>query len=176
MREHRAKPAEPDVSESRIERAATVITGLRGRPLTIGIWIPLALASVAFGAPSPLAGVPSERPAAKPGDGFRGTVERLSPELRRRMTGVSWHEGCPVGLGDLRLVRATHLGFDGRPDRGAIVVHERHARGMLDVLRRLWATRFPIRRMELIDRYGGDDHRSIAAGPVAAAPGHDLRR
>lgn len=92
---------------------------------------------------------------------FRGSAERLSPKLRRRMTGVSWHRGCPVGLGDLRLIRTTYLDFHGRPRQGRLVVNEDYAKGMLTVLKRIYAKRFPIRRLELIDRYRGDDHRSM---------------
>ncbi|HKQ17863.1 MAG TPA: hypothetical protein VJS87_04885, partial [Solirubrobacterales bacterium] len=40
---------------------------------------------------------------------FRGSVERLPAKLRRRMKGVSWHRGCPVGRGDLRLVKASRI-------------------------------------------------------------------
>lgn len=104
---------------------------------------------------------------AKPA-GFEGSVERLSPKLRKRMRGVSWHEGCPVGLGKLRLLRVNHIDFDGRKRRGRLVVHERYARGMVKVLRRAFAKRFAIRRMELIDRYGGDDHRSMARDNTSA--------
>lgn len=136
--------------------------------------LPLVLIAASPGpGPAPIlaeagpAGVPANPRPSGP-EGFRGSVEKLSPELRRRMTGVSWHEGCPVGLGELRLVRATHLDFDGNSTQGALVVHERYARGMIDVLRRLWAKRFPIRRMELIDRYGGDDHRSMAHDNTSA--------
>ena len=107
-------------------------------------------------------------PSSSPPDGFRGGVEPLSPKLRKRMTGVSWHRGCPVGLGDLRLVRATYVDFHGRDRQGAVVVAAPHADGMLKVLRRLWAKGFPIRRMELIDRYGGDDHRSMARDNTSA--------
>ncbi|HEX2388837.1 MAG TPA: M15 family metallopeptidase [Solirubrobacterales bacterium] len=103
---------------------------------------------------SPLA---AEQPARE----FRGSVERLPAKLRRRMTGVSWHRGCPVGLGDLRLLKASHIDFHGRARQGRLVVNEDYAKGMLRVLRRLYAKRFPVRRMELIDRYGGDDHRSM---------------
>ena len=117
----------------------------------IAIWLSVA----------PVAAAPAPGSAAARPDGFRGHVERLSPDLRRRMTGVSWHEGCPVGLGRLRLVRVTHLNFHGRSRGGRLVVHRRYAHGMVDVFARLFAKRFPIRRMELIDRYGGDDHRSM---------------
>ena len=111
--------------------------------------------------------VPDRAQQARP-DGFRGAVERIGPKLRKRMSGVSWHEGCPVGLGELRLVRATYVDFHGRDRQGAVVVAERYAEGMLKVLRRLWVKGFPIRRMELIDRYGGDDHRSMAHDNTSA--------
>jgi D-alanyl-D-alanine carboxypeptidase len=100
--------------------------------------------------------------------GFEGKVERLSKPLRERMTGKSWHEGCPVGLGKLRLLRVTHWDFDGDSIRGVLVVHERYGGEVLDVMRRLYAKRFPIRRMELVDRYGADDHRSMADDNTSA--------
>ena len=31
------------------------------------------------------------------------------------MSGASWHRGCPVGFGDLRLLRVAHWGFDVNP-------------------------------------------------------------
>ena len=70
------------------------------------------------------------------------------------MTGVSWHRGCPVSLDDLRLVRARYVGFDGRSHAGRIVVHRDVARDVVTVLRRLYAARFPIRRMVPVDAYG----------------------
>ena len=36
------------------------------------------------------------------------------------------------------------------------------------MFRRLYAARFPIRRMEPVDRYGGDDYRSIEADNTSA--------
>ena len=95
-------------------------------------------------------------------EGFHSSVERLSPKLRQRMDGSSWHQGCPVGLGRLRLLRVSHWDFRGRVQSGQLVVNERYAAGMADVFARLFAKRFPIRRMELIDHYGADDHRSMA--------------
>ena len=80
----------------------------------------------------------------------------LPASLRETMTGISWRPGCPVGLDDLRLVRARHWGFDGRVHTGRIVVHRDVARDVATVLRRLYAARFPIRRMVPVDAYGGE--------------------
>jgi hypothetical protein len=99
---------------------------------------------------------------------FRGSISPLSPSLRATMTGASWHRGCPVGLDELRLVRARHWGFDGRVHTGRLVVHRDVARPVLDVLRRLYAARFPIRRMVPVDAYGASDFRSIEADNTSA--------
>lgn len=99
---------------------------------------------------------------------FRGGVTHLPVALRATMTGRSWHVGCPVGLAELRLVRARHWGFDGRVHDGRLVVHRDVARTVLGVLRRLYAARFPIRRMVPVDAYGASDYRSIEADNTSA--------
>ena len=116
----------------------------------------LALAAVASGAGS-----------AAPG-GFTATIARLDAAQRERMTGVSWHPGCPVGLADLRLVTLTHRGFDGRPHTGRLVAHRDAAAELVTVFRRLYAAGVPIRRMRPVDAYGGSDFRSIEADNTSA--------
>jgi hypothetical protein len=90
---------------------------------------------------------------------FRATIE---PAPSKRMTS-SWRPGCPVAPEDLRLVTLTHWGFDGEVHRGELVIHEDQARAVKEVFRTLFKERFPIKRMQLVDVYGGDDDRSMAA-------------
>jgi hypothetical protein len=99
---------------------------------------------------------------------FRGTIGRIDTATRERMTGVSWHRGCPVGFADLRLLTLDHWGFDRRVHRGRLVVHRDAARAMLGTMRSLFRLRFPIRRMRLVDAYGADDRRSMAADNTSA--------
>jgi len=106
--------------------------------------------------------------AAVLGTGFHGRAAPIDPQTRVRMDGVSWHSGCPVGFADLRLLTVTHWGFDGRVHRGRLVVHHDAAREVLGAMRTLYLQRFPIRRMRLVDAYGGDDHRSMAADNTSA--------
>jgi hypothetical protein len=84
------------------------------------------------------------------------------------MVGVSWHRGCPVGLDGLRYLRVRHYGFDGRVHTGEMVV----AAGAVDAVHRvfgaLFVAHFPIRRMHLVDDYGGNDFRSIEADNTSA--------
>lgn len=124
---------------------------------------------LAVGAIVALLSVSSANPSrGAPEPGFQGRVSRIGPELRERMTGVSWHRGCPVGFAELRLLRVAHWGFDGRAHRGRLVVHRDSARPLLRTLRTLFRLRFPIRRMRLVDAYGADDRRSMAADNTSA--------
>lgn len=99
---------------------------------------------------------------------FRGGIAALSVAAGAAMTPSAWRPGCPVGLAGLRSVRATHWGFDGRVHEGRLVVNADVAARVLTVLERLYALRFPIRRMEPIERYGGSDFRSIEADNTSA--------
>ena len=80
----------------------------------------------------------------------------------------SWRPGCPVGPEDLRLVRLTHWGFDGKVHRGELVVHADAASAVVEAFRAAHAARFPIERMERVDVHGGDDGRSMAANNTSA--------
>lgn len=112
--------------------------------------------------------VDSASPSGRALPPFSGAVGPLSPAVRESMTGVSWRPGCPVSLDELRLVRARYVGFDRRPHTGRIVVHRDVAEDVVAVLRRLYAARFPIRRMVPVDAYGGSDFRSIEADNTSA--------
>jgi hypothetical protein len=111
--------------------------------------------------------VPPTAPSALPPE-FRGTIVRIDADLRERMTGVSWHRGCPVAIRDLRLLKLDYWGYDGLLKRGRLIVHERHARKIRGVFERLFEIEFPIRRMRLIDAYGGSDDRSLRANNTSA--------
>jgi poly-gamma-glutamate synthesis protein (capsule biosynthesis protein) len=114
-----------------------------------------------------LAGAPGDR-GHEPTPVFHGRAAPIDAATRARMTGVSWHRGCPVGLADLRLLTLIHWGFDGAVHRGRLVVHREQATAMLRTMRRLFALRYPIRQMRLVDAYGADDHRSMAADNTSA--------
>jgi hypothetical protein len=100
--------------------------------------------------------------------GFRGHGSPLDQGLRQRMTGVSWHPGCPVGLDDLRLLALTYWGFDDEVHFGRLVVNRDAAPPMLTVMHRLYRLHYPFRRMRLVDAYGADDHRSMEADNTSA--------
>jgi poly-gamma-glutamate synthesis protein (capsule biosynthesis protein) len=99
---------------------------------------------------------------------FHGRAERIDAATRERMSGVSWHRGCPLGLDQLRLLTLTHWGFDGAVHRGRLVVHRDAAAAMLGAMRTLFRLHYPIRQMRLVDAYGADDRRSMGADNTSA--------
>ncbi len=94
--------------------------------------------------------------------GFHGSIQPVSK------LGPSWHPGCPVSVSQLWVLTVSHWGFDGRVHSGRLVVNADAATPLLTVFRRLYALRFPIRRMVPVDAYGADDYRSIEADNTSA--------
>jgi D-alanyl-D-alanine carboxypeptidase len=95
---------------------------------------------------------------------FQHTVSRVT----RADLPYSWRAGCPVAPAQLRRVRLTHWGFDGRVHTGRLIVNRTAVGDIVVVFRRLYAARFPIRRVRPIDAYAGNDERSLAADNTAA--------
>ena len=75
----------------------------------------------------------------------------------------SYRPACPVGPARLRTVELSYWDFAGEPKVGRIVVARRVADDVVDVFRQLWTKRFPIRRLQPISTYRGDDEASMAA-------------
>jgi hypothetical protein len=107
-----------------------------------------------------------ERSRAVPTFRFRASV--LTPALRRQLTRTSWHPGCPVSLDQLRYLRISYWGFDKRAHLGEMVLNASVVQNIRRAFAVLFAARFPIRRMRLVDRYGGSDYASIQADNTSA--------
>ena len=104
--------------------------------------------------------VPDEVVAQR-GAGAFFSVAEIGDEVFRRMQGRSYKEGCAVARGELRYLRCLHTDTTGRSLVGEMVVNRAIADDVLDILRQLYAARYPIGRMRLIDDYDADDERSM---------------
>lgn len=98
-------------------------------------------------APPPVASSPAP-PAPSP------SVPAVSPVTAAGL-GATWRPECPVAPQDLRRVELDHLGNDGRIHRGALVVHRDVVDDVIAIFDRLLQLRFPIERMQTVDRYPG---------------------
>ena len=90
---------------------------------------------------------------------FVGTVHPVAA----RDLPYSYRPGCPVAPSQLRLVRLSYWGFDGKVRLGSLVVRDRVAADVVVVFEKLYAARFPIRRLRKVDAYRGSDDASMAA-------------
>jgi hypothetical protein len=99
---------------------------------------------------------------------FAARIDLIDGWVRGRMDGRSMHPGCPVGYDDLRYLTMSYVGFDGQAHLGEMVTHAAVAEDIVAVFRLLYNTAFPIRRMTLVDDFGGDDQASMAADNTSA--------
>ena len=106
-------------------------------------------------APTPTLEPKSASPTGPPE--FSAHVEKVTRDTVRD----SWHSGCPVGVSDLRLIRMTYWGMDKKVHQGELVVNEDVASKIVKVFHKLYDERYPIRRMERVDKYKGSDFESI---------------
>ncbi|GAB2628865.1 hypothetical protein GCM10027270_15630 [Nocardioides ginkgobilobae] len=149
------------------------------RPAAVAAWRALGPAAglAALDRPERAPDGPSDGTAGSSGEAaapdvpaeFVGTVRPLGPAVRQRMLGVSHRPAeCPLGWDDLRLLRLSYVGYDGVDRVGRMVVAREVAQDVVGIFRDLHEARFPIRRMKLVDAYGGDDDRSMAADNTSA--------
>ena len=95
---------------------------------------------------------------------------KAAPEFTAKVEAVRWDDlrhsyraGCPVGPAQLRALRVSYWGFDGKPRVGSIVVARRLANDVVDIFRQLWTARFPLRRLQPVSAFRGSDDASMAA-------------
>ncbi|MEI5672245.1 MULTISPECIES: M15 family metallopeptidase [unclassified Nocardioides] len=125
------------------------------------------------GAPRPRVKLP--RQARAVGRGANVSITPISDRVWTSMTGRSWHAGCPVGRGGLRLVKVNYWGFDGYRYRGELVAATSAADNMAGALAEMYRRGLQIRSMYRVDRFGwsgklqgADDYKSMAAGNTSA--------
>lgn len=128
---------------------------------TVALAVPAAPSAPTFAAPAQDSAAAARLP-------FVAVVTPVPRSYRPTMIGVSWKPGCPVAIDDLRIVTMTYRGFDGRVHLGRLMVNRDVARSVVRSFRAMYAAGFPIRRMELIESYGGSDDASMAADNTSA--------
>lgn len=81
-----------------------------------------------------------------PGDGFASRIEKVPDDVLARS---SWTPECPVVRDDLRWVRVSFHGFDGRRHTGELLVASAAAKPLVSVFHQLWDANFPLEEMRI---------------------------
>lgn len=99
-----------------------------------------------------------------------GRIAPISDSLFLRMRqGGSWKADAPATLrSQLRHLRLRYVDADGRSCWGEMVVHQRIAQDVVEIFDSLYAAGYRIAHIALVDDYGADDERSMAANNTSA--------
>lgn len=90
------------------------------------------------------------------------TCSKVPPAIQLRMSGNSCPEGSDVNFEDLRYLVVTYTNFKGHRAFGEIVCNKAIAEDLLYIFSELYEAGYPIRKIRLVDSYGGDDDISMA--------------
>lgn len=99
---------------------------------------------------------------------WQAEVSPLSESVRAEMRGVSWREGCPVSLDDLRQIRMTHWTFEGGVETGELIVAATVVEVVVAAFQAAFEARYPIRSMRPVRHFQGNDDRSMEADNTSA--------
>lgn len=100
----------------------------------------------------------------------QATISLISDSLLLRMkAGGSWKTYTPAALrAELRHLRLYYVDAEGRTRRGEMIVNRLIAHDVAEIFDSLYRARYPIARIALIDEFGADDDRSMAANNTSA--------
>lgn len=83
--------------------------------------------------------------------------------------GETWRPGCPVAPQELRRLDLNFVGPDGALQRGSLVVHRDIADDVIAIFAELERLRYPIHKMQTVDRYrGAEDELSMRDNNTSA--------
>jgi len=101
--------------------------------------------------------------------GYSSTISPINANIKNRMVkGNSWKPNCPVKLKDLRYLQMSYIDFSGNSKTGEMIVHKNVADDVVQIFKTLYVNKYPIRKMNLISHYHGNDYRSIEADNTSA--------
>ena len=106
--------------------------------------------------------------AALPASAQYFTARAIPDSVFTRMYGLSYKKDCTVPRDSLRYIQVLHYDAEGLEKSGEIVCHRAIAQDIAEIFEALHEARYPIERVELIDRYGAEDEPSMRANNTSA--------
>lgn len=87
--------------------------------------------------------------------------EPLSADIRKRITGLSYKEDCPVPYEDLCYVSVLYVNFKGNTSTGEIICNKAIAQDLTEIFYELYQADYQIEQIRLVDEYAADDALSM---------------
>ena len=92
----------------------------------------------------------------------------IDKEIEMIIKGVSWKQNNTVKIDDLCYVKVTYWGFDEKTHIGELIVNKEIGKEVTEIFKELYAAKFPIMKMKLIDEYDAIDSKSMADNNTSA--------
>ncbi len=88
------------------------------------------------------------------------TSSEISEELKMRINGKSYADGCTIPYEDLRYLQLSYVDFNGNTQVGEMICNKAIAADLLDIFSELYHNGYQIDKIRLIDDYNADDDAS----------------
>ena len=96
------------------------------------------------------------------GNGGVFTKSEITEPVKQRINGLSYKADCTVPYSDLRYLVVSYVDFNGEDKTGEIICNKAIADDLLDIFKNLYAARYQIDKIRLVDEYMADDDLSCA--------------
>jgi len=94
---------------------------------------------------------------------------KISAEMKNQMIGKSYPKsGAKISFSQLRAVKVKYYNFSGKTKTGTLIVNKKIANKVTKIFYELYKMEYPIQRIAPIDKYGGNDEKSMAANNTSA--------
>lgn len=91
-------------------------------------------------------------------------IKDIPPDIQNRMIEKKiWSSECIIPMSKLKLLNLSHYNFENRIAVGQMVVLDSMANSVISIFQELFALKFPIHTIRLIDEFDGDDELSMNA-------------
>ena len=88
-------------------------------------------------------------------------ISEIDEKIFARINGKSYKKNCPIPLSDLRYLHVLHKNLSGETLTGELICNVRIAEALTDIFQKLYAEKYPIEKIRLIDEYDADDELSM---------------
>lgn len=99
---------------------------------------------------------------------FESSITTIPINTQKIMQKYTWRSGCPVPLNDLAEIKLSYWGFDHKIHQGILIVNKTLATEVVSIFKAVYEHKFPIERMQTMDKFKGDDDAAMEVNNTSA--------
>lgn len=96
------------------------------------------------------------------------TSSEIPNSILKKMIGNSISDKNKVDINGLSYLKITYFGFDEKIHTGEMIVNKDVAQEVLDIFQEVYYNKYPIEKIELIDKYNANDEKSMEDNNTSA--------